>query len=303
MTLASEPVDTGPRARAYLFLTLTTLFWAGNAVAGRIAVGEISPMLLIAIRWCGTVVLLLAIGGAQLRRDWPVLRGRLPYLATMGVVGFAAFNALFYLAAHETTAVNIGILQGAMPVLVLMGAVVFFRERLGGLRVLGVAITIAGVLLVVSRGSLAALAALDINHGDFLMLVASLLYAAYALGLRNRPPVSPVSVLTVFSAAAAISSLPLALVEAVLGLTTWPGATGWGVVAYVTVFPSVLSQLFFIKGVGLIGPARAGLFINLVPVFAAMLGVAVLGEDFHTYHLGALALVLSGIWLAERRQG
>jgi len=159
------------------------------------------------------------------------------------------------------------------------------------------------VLLVVSRGSLAALAALDINHGDFLMLVASLLYAGYALGLRNRPQISPVSVLTLFSVAAAISSLPLALAEASMGLTTWPGATGWAVVAYVTVFPSVLSQLFFIKGVGLIGPARAGLFINLVPVFAAMLGVAVLGEEFHAYHLGALALVLSGIWLAERRQG
>lgn len=301
MTVASEPAHGPQRGRAYLFLTLTTLFWAGNAVAGRIAVGEISPMLLIAFRWFGTVVLLLAIGGAQVRRDWPVLRQRLPYLATMGVVGFTAFNAFFYLAAHETTAVNIGILQGAMPVLVLIGSVVLFRTKIGGLQVAGVAITIAGVLLVVSRGNLSVLAALDVNQGDFLMLLASLLYAAYALGLRNRPQVSPLALLTVISAAAAIATVPLAVAEGLMGRTIWPGPEGWAVVAYVTVFPSVMAQLFFIKGVGLIGPARAGVFINLVPVFAAILGVAILGEAFRWYHMGALVLVLSGLWLAERR--
>ena len=301
MTLAGETADRAQRSRAYLFLTFTTLFWAGNAVAGRIAVGEVSPMLLIAFRWFGTVVLLLAIGGAQLRRDWPVLRRRLPYLATMGVIGFTAFNALFYLAAHETTAVNIGILQGAMPVLVLLGSVALFGTRLGVLQVSGVALTIAGVVLVVSRGNLAVLAALEINQGDFLMLLASLLYAAYALGLRNRPQVSPISVLAVLSAAAAIGTVPLAVGEALMGRTIWPTVDGWAVVAYVTVFPSVMAQLFFIKGVSLIGPARAGVFINLVPVFAAILAVTLIAEPFRWYHFGSLVLVLAGIWLAERR--
>lgn len=301
MTVSGEPADALERSRAYLFLTLTTFFWAGNAVAGRIAVGEISPMLLITFRWFGTVALLLAIGWGQLRRDWPALRGRLPYLSVMGVVGLTAFNALFYLAAHETTAVNIGILQGAMPVIVLLGSVALFGTRLVVLQLAGVAITIAGVVLVVSRGKLAVLAGLEINQGDLLMLLASLLYASYALGLRNRPQVSPLSVLTVISAAAAIATVPLAVAEALMGRTIWPGDPGWGVVAYVTVFPSVLAQLFFIKGVSLIGPARAGVFINLVPVFAAILGVAILGEPFRWYHFGALVLVLSGIWMAERR--
>ena len=301
MTPVGRGPDSAQREWAYLFLTLTTLFWAGNAVAGRMAVGEISPMLLISLRWFGTFALLVVIGGAQLRRDWPALRQRVPYLATMGVTGFTAFNALFYLAAHETTAVNIGILQGAMPVLVLLGSVALFGTKLGVLQVSGVAITLAGVVLVVSRGNLAVLAALNINQGDLLMLLASLFYAAYALGLRNRPPVSPVSLLAVLSIAAAIGTVPLAATEALLDRTIWPGAEGWAIVAYVTVFPSVLAQLFFIKGVSLIGPARAGVFINLVPVFAAILGVAVLGEAFRWYHLGGLALVLSGIWLAERR--
>ena len=301
MTLVSETADGPQRGRAYLLLTLTTLFWAGNVIAARIAVGEVSPMLLITLRWFGTLVLLLGIGGAQFRRDWAVLRRRLPYLTAMGVVGLTAFNALFYIAAHETTAVNIGILQGAMPVFVLLGSFALFRTKLGVLQLSGIAITMAGVVLVVSQGNLALLAALDINQGDLFMLLASLLYAAYALGLRNRPQVSPVSVLTVISAAAAIATLPLAVAEGFMGRTVWPSADGWAVVAYVTVFPSVMSQLFFIKGVSLIGPARAGVFINLVPVFAAILAVAILGEAFRWYHFGALVLVLLGIWLAERR--
>jgi len=301
MTVISDAADPSPRGRAYLFLTLTTLFWAGNAIAGRLAVGEVSPMLLVSLRWIGTLVLLLMIGGAQLARDWPELRRRLPFLAVMGVVGLAGFNALFYLAAHRTTAINIGILQGSMPVLVLLGSVVLFGTRLGPLQLAGVVMTMGGVVLVVSRGELAVLAALSFNQGDLLLLLAALFYAAYALGLRNRPKVAPVSVLTVMSAAAAAATLPLAAGEMLAGLAQRPTPNGWAIVAFVTIFPSVLSQLFFIKGVSLIGPARAGAFINLVPVFAAILAVAILGEAFHWYHLGGLALVLSGLWLAERR--
>jgi drug/metabolite transporter (DMT)-like permease len=164
-----------------------------------------------------------------------------------------------------------------------------------------VAITIAGVALVVSQGDLAVLAALEINRGDLFMLLASLCYAAYALGLRNRPQVSPISLLTIISTVAAIATLPLAMTEALMGQMAWPSLYGWAVVAYVTVFPSVMAQLFFINGVGLIGPARAGVFINLVPVFAAILAVAILGEALRWYHLGGLVFVLSGLLLAERR--
>jgi drug/metabolite transporter (DMT)-like permease len=303
MTIASETADPSHRGRAYLFLTVTTLCWAGNAIAGRLAVGEVAPMQLVALRWLGAVALLLAIGGRQLGRDWPELRRRLPFMAAMGFTGLTAFNAVFYVAAHATTAVNIGILQGAMPVMVLLGAAILYGTRLGAPQLAGVFLTIGGVVLVVSRGELAVLAAFTFNQGDLLMLVAALFYAAYALGLRNRPQVSPVSVLTVFSAVAALAALPLAAGEALIGRGFWPSLDGWGVVAYVTVFPSVVAQLLFIKGVSLIGPARAGVFINLVPVFAAILAVAILGEAIRWYHLFGLALVLSGIWMAERRAG
>lgn len=297
---ATKAAPADASTRAYVLLTLTTLCWGANAVFGRLAVGEISPMLLVALRWLGTVSLLLVFAGGHIRRDWPVLKRHLPFLAAMGAIGFTAFNGLFYVAAHSTTAVNIGIIQGSMPVFVLIGAFLAYRSPVTLLQVAGVGLTMAGVVIVGTGGSLERLATLAINHGDLLMVIACLFYSSYAVGLRNRPAVSSLGLLTVLAAAAFVFSLPLVAAEAAMGRFQWPTPTGWIVAGLVTLLPSFLSQIFFIQGVTLIGPGRAGVFINLVPVFASILAVAILGEPFEPFHALALALVLGGIWLSER---
>ncbi len=286
--------------RAYLLLTLTTLFWGANAVFGKLAVGESSPMMLVTGRWLGASLLLALFAHNHLRRDWRALRPRLLLLTAMGMLGFTAFNALFYVAAHYTTAVNIGIIQGSMPVFVLIGAFAAYRTRVAALQVAGVLVTVLGVVIVGSGGDPARLAALEVNPGDVMMVAACLLYAGYTLGLRKRPQVSSLSLLAVLAGAAFLTSLPLTLAEAALGRFQWPTATGWIIIALVTVFPSVLAQLFFIQGVALIGPGRAGIFVNLVPVFASVLAVVFLSEPFEAFHAIALALVLGGILLSER---
>jgi len=288
--------------RAYMLLTLTTLCWGANSVFGRLAVDEISPMLLVSLRWLGSVLLLMLFAHRNVYRDWPTLRRHLPFLAAMGVIGFTTFNALFYVAAHFTTAVNMGIIQGSMPVFVLIGAFIAYRTPVTGLQAAGVALTMMGVVIVGTGGSLARLAGLTINHGDLLMVIACTLYAGYAVGLRRRPAVSALGLFTVIAASAFLASIPLTAAEMALGHFQWPTVTGWIVVGLITLFPSFLAQIFFIEGVALIGPGRAGIFINLVPVFASILAVLVLGEPFEGYHGAALALVLAGIWLAERNR-
>lgn len=296
----SEPVHTEASGRAYVLLTLTTLCWGANAVFGRLAVGEISPMLLVSLRWLGAVLLMLVFARQYVQRDWATLRRHLPYLAAMGALGFTAFNALFYIAAHHTTAVNIGIIQGSMPVFVLIGAFLAYRSPVTRLQMGGVALTMVGVVIVGTGGSLERLAALTINHGDVLMVIACTFYSGYAVGLRQRPAVSSLGLFTVIAGAAFIASVPLTITELALGKLQWPTLTGWVVVGLVTLFPSFLAQIFFMNGVALIGPGRAGVFINLVPVFASILAVLVLSEPFEGFHALALALVLSGIWLSER---
>lgn len=301
MFTETDPVPVKEQTgRAYLLLSLTALCWAANTIFGRLAVGEVSPMALVVFRWLGVMILLLVFARGHIRRDWPILRRHLVFVSAMGMLGFAGFNGLFYTAAHSTTAVNMGILQGSIPMFVMIGAIVVLRTPVTVMQGVGVLVTMVGVALVAAGGEPARLAQLAINHGDFLMIIACALYAGYTVALRRRPASSPLGMFTLMAGAAFVAALPMVAVEVAAGEFQWPSASGWLIVTGVTLFPSFLAQIFFIQGVEMIGPARAGVFVNLVPVFAAVLAVAFLNEAFEAFHGIALALVLGGIWLSER---
>lgn len=264
------------------------------------AVGQVSPMALVSLRWLGVVILLALFANQHIRRDWGVLRKHWKFLSVMGALGMTLFNALFYVAAHTTTAVNIGIIQGSIPVFVLIGVFLVYKTRVTGLQMAGVLLTICGVVLVASHGELARVMDLDLAVGDVLMVIACALYAGYAVGLLRRPAVSALGMFAAIAGAAFLASIPLTVAEAALGQFQWPTVTGWVIVALVSVFPSLLAQISFIQGVELIGASRAGVFVNLVPVFASILAVTFLREPFQLFHSIALCLVLGGIWLSER---
>jgi drug/metabolite transporter (DMT)-like permease len=283
-----------------LLLGLTALMWGGNSVAGRLAVGEISPMALVFWRWAIACVPLLIAARANMKADLKVIRPRWRYVALAGIFGFTAFNALFYIAAHRTSAVNLSILQGLIPGLVIVGAWSFFGTRLRLLQALGVLVTMAGVVVIAAHGDISTLRTLDFNLGDVMMIVATVLYAVYILLLRQRPAVSSIGLFAAMAVVAFVTSAPLLAIEIAEGAFFWPSAKGVAVLAYVALFPSLIAQIFLIRGVQLIGPSRAGVFVNLVPVFGALLAVVLLGEPFALYHAASLCLVLGGLWLAEQ---
>ena len=296
------PVATSTLA-AYPLLIATALFWGGNAVAGRLAIGEISPMALTCVRWGLVALLLMGTARRQVREAWPILRPRWRRIAVTSTVGFTGFNALFYVAAHYTTAVNLAIIQGSIPVLVLLGALLFQNTRISLLQVGGMLATLVGVAVVAAKGDLLSLAALKVNFGDGLMVIACLLYASYTILLRDRPAVPGLAFFAAMAGVAFLTSLPLLAYEVLSGTVIWPHGRGWLIMLFVALFPSFLAQLSYIRGVELIGPARAGLFVNLVPVFGPTLAVVILGEPFGLYHAAALGLVLGGIFLAEMGRG
>jgi drug/metabolite transporter (DMT)-like permease len=123
------------------------------------------------------------------------------------------------------------------------------------------------------------------------------------VALRDRPGMPAVAFFALLAVIAAITSLPLLALEAATGIFTIPTTLGVAITAWVAIFPSFLSQIFYLRGVDLIGPGRAGVFLNLVPVFAAVLAVGLIGEPLAGYHALALFLVLGGIWLAQRTPG
>ncbi|MES0880016.1 DMT family transporter [Roseibium sp. SCP14] len=288
---------------AFLMLGLTTLFWGGNTVAGRLAMGEVSPMMVVFLRWVIVAGILLPLQWKRIQAEWPVMRPHIVLMTLMAVFGFVGFNTLFYIAATQTTAVNLGIIQGSMPILVLIGSVIAFGTKARALQVFGILLTLAGVTMIAAQGSLETLLALAVNPGDGIMLIACVLYSGYTLSLRNRPQVSSLTFFAVLSGISVVASIPGFLFELSTETAQWPTLQGWLVVLYIALFPSCLAQIFFMRGVELIGPARAGVFINLVPIFAAVLAVSILGEPFEWHHGTALFLVLGGIWLSERKAG
>lgn len=285
--------------RAYALLLATMIFWGGNAIAGKLAVGHVSPMLLTTARWALAFVILLALGWPRLKEDWDVARKHVLLLSGLGMVGFTVFNITLYCALLYTTAINVSIEQAGMPMLIFLANFLLFRQHVSAAQIAGVVISVVGIALTASHGNPLRLLALDVNFGDALMLLAAALYAAYTVALRFKPQLHWQSLMIMLTGSAFITSIPFAAGEFAFGAGILPDTRGWMVIVYTVIFPSILGQMFYIRGVELIGANRAGLFINLVPIFGTLLSILLLGESFHLYHAAALLMVLGGIWMAE----
>jgi drug/metabolite transporter (DMT)-like permease len=291
-------------AQPYLILTLTTLFWGGNVVAGKAAVGHIDPYSLIMLRWLGAFLAILPFAIGPLRRDWPVLRNKWWLYLLFGTVGFTTFNVLVYVAAYFTSGVNNALDQVAVNIFVMLFNFVLFRTRVRALQLAGVLITIIGVAVTATHGDLTRILALDVNFGDALVILACAAYAAYSIALRWRPATHWMSFLVGSFAGAIVGAIAF---QATLGgglgtfATAIPSITplGWLIVLYTVVFPSLASQALYVRGVELIGTNRASLFINLIPLWGAIGSVLLLNEVLQPYHFIAGGLIVTGIVLAE----
>ena len=288
--------------RPAVLLVLTTLMWGANGVASRMAVGRISPMSLVFLRWflvCAVLGLLLR---RQIAQNAPNLRVHRRKIMLMATFGFTGFTIPFYYAGYWTTAVNIVLMQAAIPALVIAGAAISGRERIAAAQFAGLALALFGVVVIATHGEPQRILQTQFNTGDILILIACVFYAGYTLALRDRPPIPSLVFFTALAFGAFMTAAPFMVAEVALGGFFMPTVAGLAILLFVALGPSLVSQITFMRGVELIGPARAGLFTNLTPIFGALLAVLILGEEFHVYHAVALLLALGGIWVAEQRR-
>ena len=285
----------------HFLLTLTSIFWAFNTVAGRAAVGEVSPLLIVSVRWFFVSIILSILCRNQLKAIWKILNKRVKWLIFMGLFGFTGFNSAYYIAAHNTIAINLGLVQGTMPAFIIIIAWVWLKDKINLTQFFGVLITFVAVLIVVSAGNLSLLLNLELNNGDIIMIFACSLYAVYAVGLRKKPKIGALPLLTFFAYVAFLGSIPGLIFEIFSNQFILPGYRGCIILGVIIIFPSFLAQIFFMKGVEKIGPSRSGLYTNLVPVFSSILAVLFLGENFKFYHFLSLIMIFSGIYLFENK--
>ena len=286
----------------YLLLSLTSLFWAGNTVLGRFIVGHIPPVTLAFIRWGGAFLIVLPFALPHLVRDWPVIRKHAVLMTVLALTGFSAYNTMAYYGLQYTTAINGLLLQSVGPLFVALWSFVLFRTRLTWRQAVGICISLTGVLVIISHGSLAVLIGIGFNRGDVWFLIALLIYAYYTAALRQRPAMHPLSFLAVGMGWGAVLLVPAVAVEIAGGRTMVFDTESVLSIVFVCVFPSLLGYLFLNRGIELIGANRAAPFMHLVPVFGSVLAIVWLGERFETFHAVGYGLVFTGITVATRKK-
>ena len=285
----------------YLLLILAVLFWAGNFIVGRAFHNDIPPVALAFWRWVSAAVLVTPASIKFLRRDRQALLRHWPVILLLSFVGIASFNTLVYSGLQYTQAINAFLLQSLMPVLIVIISFLLFRERIRSRQALGVAVSLTGAIVIICKGDLGILRSLSFNHGDLLVFTAVVGYAIYSVMLRKRPHVHALSLLAATFWLGALMILPLYVWESMTrpSMQVTPGNVL--AIAYVALFPSILSYLCYNRGVELIGANRAGLFIHLMPVFGSIMAILFLGEVFYWFHAAGIALIGSGILLATCR--
>lgn len=307
---ASTPDKRDGTFLAPLLLSGAMLIWAGNFIAGRAVREALDPLSLTFWRWVIALGVLLPLAWPRLApAQLALVRAHWLLLLALGATGVAGFNALQYLALAHTPALNALLVAATAPAVIALLAWVALGERLPAVRGVGSLISLAGVLVLIAHGDPAALAALRPSPGDAIMAGAVLVWSAYTVLLRRRPAgIDPVVLLATMTLAGVATLLPPWLW---LGARMPAGVPSLlAALLYVALLASVVAFLAWNRGVALIGPARAGTYVNLLPVFGAALAILLLGERIAPYHLAGAALVglglaLPAIWprLAAARSG
>jgi drug/metabolite transporter (DMT)-like permease len=300
---ASPAAKTGtahPR-QAYLLLAFASLFWSGNHIVGRAVGGHVPPVAISFLRWLIPLALLWLIARPHLKREWRVIRRHWMVLVWLGLTGGALFTVLQYIGLQYTSALNVSVLNSLVPVLIIAASGALFRERIAPLQLGGIVVSSTGVLVVIAHGTLQTLAQLSFNWGDLIIVFNMAVFAIYAACLRLRPPMHWSSFLFVLAAVSTVGTFPFFLQEIASGYTLQADWITVGAIAYVSIFPSVLSFAAWNRGVELIGANRSGPFLHLVPIYTALLAGTLLGERLAWYHAAGFALILIGVWLASVR--
>ena len=286
---------------AYLLLTLTVLFWAGNWVISRGIQGQMSPIAMAFWRWLAAFLILLPFVAAPIAREWKTIARSWKILFVLSVLGVASFNTLSYTGLKYTTATTGVLLNSVIPILIIAINVLFLREPLRPRQAAGVAASLAGVLLIVSRGDLDTLLHFRLNPGDLWVLGAMLCWAIYTVCLRWRPRALSSTAFTGSLIAIGVAVLlPVFAWDYGAGERTQWSATTLAAVAYFGVFPSVLAYFFWNAAVARVGGERAGTFLYLMPLFGAVLAWIFLGESLAWYHYAGAVFIFSGLYIASR---
>jgi drug/metabolite transporter (DMT)-like permease len=286
------------------YLTLATILWAGNAIAGRVLVGSISPITLSAVRWGLAALILLPFGWKILKPSSALWLNKTRFLV-LGLLGVGSYNVLLYLALQTSTAINVTLIGASMPIWMLFIGAVFYQVRPTLLQMVGAVVSLVGVTVVLTRGEPASLLSMEVVMGDLLIMLATILWAFYSW-MISRPGKSTerqwpwaefltAQVFIGFIWTMLFEGAEIASGHAFIDLNYWTGS----LIIFVAIGPSLIAYRCWGLGVNGAGPTVAAFFANLIPLFTALLSAAILGDPPQLFHGLAFVLIVVGILVSS----
>lgn len=290
----------GKSAIGYGAALMATIVWAGNFVAARALAWAIPPCQFNFWRWAIAFLALAPFAAPHLKADWPAIRRHFAYLSLMGILGVTLMNTFVYKAGQTTESLNMALLMPVTPLIILILTRIFYGEAIPPRRLFGMLAAMAGILVLVSRGSLSALASLEIRSGDLWSMGCVVCFALYSLLMRQRPKdISPAAFNLAVFGLGLIYALPTVLIEIPLAGLPLMGAASWIGLLYSGLGCSALAFWLWTLGIDRIGPVKAGIVYYSLPLFAAIMGRIVLGETVSAAQMLGGCLIIAGIFTAS----
>jgi drug/metabolite transporter (DMT)-like permease len=280
--------------KVWLLLVLCNLFWAGNYVFGKYVVAEMSPFWITFSRWFLASFILVAVAYIVEKPDWRAVIKEWKTLTVMAILGVVIYTMIVYEALNYTSSTNAALVNALNPAVIAIFTVIFLKERISKQQVLGIGVSLVGVFIVLTKGNLWQIFQMEYNKGDLLMIAAILLWTIYSIIGKQFKRIPPITATAASAVIATILMAPFAIYQGIDITALSPMA--WTGIIYITIFPSVCSFIFWNIGVKELGANRTAIFLNLIPVFTAIISFA-LGNRITTAQILGGLLVFVGVYV------
>ena len=289
---------------AYLLLTLSVLFWAGNFIVGKFAtLFQIPPLTLNVLRWLSVWVILMPFTYKEIYNNLPYIKKNWFVISFMGLITISTFNSVVYFALNHTQVINAVLVLAAIPAATIIFSSFMNIEKTNIFQLLGLFLSILGIGAIISNGDVQKIVSLNFNKGDVWMLVCVITWALYSTLLKkNKFSFSQFTLIQLMVTAGLIFLIPQLFYEKSIGLEINFNKAFFIILFYVVIFPAIAAYYCWQKGVQIIGPNRASMFIQLMPLFSAVMAIIIFKEKFELYHFVGATFIVSGIYLSNKKK-
>ena len=290
--------------KAYIFLTLSALFWSGNFIVGKAAsIYEIPPFSLNFYRWLFAFLILFPFTYKEVIEKKDYIFQNLGFFIILGITSITIFNSIVYYSLYYTQVISGVLMISTIPVWIMFIASILKIEKTNLFQIIGVALSLTGVLFIITKADVEIIKNLNFNKGDLSMVVAMLAWAIYSALLRKKThPISQMGLLEIIIVCGFVFLIPVYFIEMSFGSKIIFGMPFILTLGYVVLFPGIFAFLFWIKGIDIIGANRAGVFLHLMPIFGALMAMIIFKEKFMFYHFLGAIFIIAGITLSNKNK-